>query len=151
MKTRSQDGSPPTKMTMRHSLARPGTFLRPAVAPVTRSNDPQHAQMQALLAALDTMFHLTVDYSHRNVALCDAINRLNDRVAAGLKLIDPKATFASAEVKKAVTMADDLYQKGLGEFNKIEAELSRIGLQREWSKIQGHNMPLGGESENDSS
>jgi len=107
--------------------------------------------MQALLAALDTMFHLTVDYSHRNVALCDAINRLNDRVAAGLKLIDPKATFASAEVKEAVTMADDLYQKGLGEFNKIEAELSRVGLQREWSKIQGRDTPLGGESENDSS
>ena len=138
-------------MTTRRSLARPGTFLRPAVAPVTRSNDPQRAQMQALLAALDTMFHLTVDYSHRNVALCDAINRLNDRVAAGLKLIDPKATFASAEVKEAVTTADDLYQKGLGEFNKIEAELSHVGLQREWSKIQGRDTPLGGESENDSS
>ena len=35
-------------------------------------------------------------------------------------------------------MADDLYQKGLGEFNKIEAELSHVRLQREWSKIQGH-------------
>ena len=84
--------------------------------------------MQAFLAVLDTIFYLAVDYSHRNVALCDAINRLNDRVVAGLKLIDPKATFASAEVKEAVTMADDLYQKGLGEFNKIEAELSRIRL-----------------------
>src|SRR5256885_593651 len=105
-KTRSQDGSPPTKMTTRHSLARPGTFLCPAVAPVTRSNDPQHVQMQALLVALDTMFHLAVDYSHRNVALCDAINRLNHRVAVGLKLIDPKVTFTSAEVKEAVTMAD---------------------------------------------
>src|SRR2546421_10829293 len=99
--------------------------------------------MQALLAALDTMFHLTVDYSHRNVVLCDAINRLNDRVAVGLKLINSKATFASAEVKEAVTMANDIYQKGLGEFNKIEAKLSRVGLQREWSKIQGHDTPPG--------
>src|SRR5207248_2178140 len=111
----------------------------------------QHTWKQALLAVLNTMFHLAVDYSHRNVTLCDAINRLNDQVAAGLKLIDPKATFVSAEVKEAVTTADDLYQKGLGEFNKIEAKLSHVGLQREWSKIQGHDTPLGGESENDSS
>src|SRR5438045_8825899 len=102
-------------MTTRRSLARPGTFLRPAVAPVTRSNDSQRAQMQALLAALDTMFRLMVDYSHRNVALCDAINWLNDRVAAGLKRINPMATFASAGVTKAVTTADARFQKGLGE------------------------------------
>ena len=107
--------------------------------------------MQALIAALDTVFQLAVDYSHRNVALCDTINRLNDRVAVGLKLIDPKATFVMAEVTEAVTMADDLYQRGLDEFDKIETELGRIGLQQEWAKIQGHNMPPGEESEDDSS
>ena len=69
----------------------------------------------------------------------------------GLKLIDPKATFATVEVTEAVTTADDLYQRGLDEFDKIETELGRVGLQQEWAKIQGHDTPLGEESEDDSS
>ena len=41
---------------------------------------------------------------------------------------DPKATFASAEVTEAVTTVDDLYQKGLDKFNKIEAKLDYVRL-----------------------
>ena len=118
----------------------------PADAPTTRPDDSQHDQIQALLTALETTFHLTVDYSHRNVELCDTINLLHDRVIAGLWLIDPTASFASTEVTQSVTAADDLYWKSLDEFNRIECDLHSVGLEREWSRIQGKDLPLDGES-----
>ena len=65
---------------------------------------------------------------------------------AGLWLIDPTASFASTEVTQAVTAADDLYRKGLDEFNRIEHDLHSVGLEREWSRIQGKDSPLDGES-----
>ena len=131
---------------MKRSLAWPKTLQRPTDAPTTHPDDSQRDQIQALLTALETMFHLTVDYSHRNVELCDTINLLNDRVIAGLWLIDPTASFASTEVTQAVTAVDDLYQKGLDEFNRIERDLYSVGLEREWSQIQGKDSPLDGES-----
>ena len=57
------------------------------------------------------------------------INLLNDRVIAGLQLINPTASFASTEVTQAVTAADDLYRKGLNEFNYIERDLCSVGLE----------------------
>ena len=65
---------------------------------------------------------------------------------AGLRLIDPTASFASTEVTQAVTAADDLYRKGLDEFNRIERDLHSVGLEQEWSRIQGKDSPLDGES-----
>ena len=87
-----------------------------------------------------------VDYSHHNVELCDMINLLNDQVITGLQLIDPTASFASTEVTQAVTAVDDLYRKGLNEFNCIERDLHSVGLEREWSRIQGRDPPPDGES-----
>ena len=102
---------------------------RPADAPTAHPDDSQCDQIQALLTALETTFHLIVDYSHCNVELCNMINLLNDRVIAGLWLINPTASFASTEVTQAVTAADDLYRKGLNEFNYIERDLCSVGLE----------------------
>ena len=57
------------------------------------------------------------------------INLLNDQVIAGLRLIDSTASFMSMEVTQAVTAADDLYRKGLNEFNCIECDLYGVGLE----------------------
>ena len=84
--------------------------------------------MQALIVVLDTVFQLAVDYSHHNMVLCDTINWLNDQVVAGLKLIDPKATFMTAEVTEVVTMTDNLYQRDLDKFDKIKAKLDHVRL-----------------------
>ena len=88
----------PEQASTKQSLAWPKTLQRPADAPTAHPDNSQHDQIQALLTALETTFHLMVDYSHRNVELCDTINLLNDRVIADLQLIDPTASFASTEV-----------------------------------------------------
>ena len=118
---------------------------RPADAPTAHLDDSQHDQIQALLIVLETTFHLTVDYSYHNVELCDTINLLNDRVITGLWLIDFTASFTSTEVTQAVTAADDLYRKGLNEFNCIEHDLCSVGLEQEWSWIQGRDSLPDGE------
>ena len=74
----TSDNPFPEQASTKRSLARPKTLQRPADAPTTHSDNSQRDQIQALLTAFETMFHLTVDYSHRNVELCDTINLLNN-------------------------------------------------------------------------
>ena len=80
----TSDNPFPEQASTKRSLTRPKTLQCPTDAPTTCFDDSQHDQIQALLIALKTTFYLMVDYSHRNIELCDTINLLNDRVIAGL-------------------------------------------------------------------
>ena len=57
------------------------------------------------------------------------INLLNNWVIIGLWLIDPIASFTSIEVTQAVTTVDNLYRKGLNEFNYIEYNLHSMSFK----------------------